>query len=137
MAVNLLICQYALTESDDVISAIRIVDAFTYAPLQGANRENQRLRFSVVAQFKANPGGSDVRKHLAEIRFLKPDGDADLIVRSDVDFTPKEPDVPAGHTVIVNVTTAITAPGLYYVCAFFDGEEVSRIPVTLREENPA
>jgi hypothetical protein len=132
LSCSILVCEKILVEVDNITSAIRIVDVF-YVPHPAP--EIPLISISALLTLRVN--GYDSSEHLLDVRLIGPTGqDVAAISGQKVTMSPKigEADI-GGFTAGTVLNIAIKQPGLFYVVAFLDGEEIARTPFTVRQQS--
>jgi hypothetical protein len=133
MAINiitcsLLICEKLLVEADGITSAIRIVDVF-YVP----HPAPEMPIIGVEALLTLRVKGYDESDHLLDVILLAPSGAEAMAVSGyKVNIEPKIGEAGIGGFSAGTRLNFKAEPGLYYVVAMLDGEEIARAPFTVR-----
>src|SRR5579872_1646075 len=136
LSLNLIICERILSESDGVLSAIRISDLFEFvlAPELPLDRQGVPISVLVVAKFSADEVG---KPHLVQLRLVRPDGET-----TDMGS-------PLGGILVVSkagvmgmnvIAPAFIIPkqiGMHFVHCHLDGAFVAKAPFTLSPRQPA
>ena len=128
----LLICQRAMQEKDGVYSAFRIVDIFFVDPIAEVPLERQAVQLTFLGSVRGYPG--DATEHTVSIRLIRPDGDVTVLNESKATLEAKEAyrDLPRGLNVVGEIGVIPKQMGTHYITLTLDGEEVTRVPFTLR-----
>jgi hypothetical protein len=130
LSVTAVICEKVLHEKDGVMSAIRIVDVFTYTLKPELPTEDQGVKMVLLLGFKLPSG--DTSEHSIALELLKPNGDRTAIEQPLKGVaTSTFPDTPKGYNVIANLSVAPVQKGTHYFIVRFDGEELLWVPFTL------
>lgn len=133
VSIAAIVCESILQDKEGIITAFRIVDVFKFPPVEDLPIQYQRLGMTLLIVGKLIPG--DRVDHHITIKVINPRGEAKA-VGENIQVPKSElkyPSSPVGFNVIVNTAMRAKA-GLYYFAIFFDGEEVTRTPITLVEE---
>lgn len=136
------VCEKILEESDNVLSAIRMVEVFGVKPLHPDAGPNalplvQTNCLAVVKTKPDYPGGS----HTVELRMLNTQGQLTTIGRHEkvtfgkLNFAGEE--VAGGMNFGFQMNLGVKNFGLCYACLYLDGEEIARSPFTLWRHMPA
>ena len=133
-----MIGENVLSESDNVLSAIRIVDLFT-VQIQTVKAEPTtqverivQMRLVILSRFPPD----DTFTHAFTIHLIRPNNESQALGEA---FMVKPvsseqiPGHPKGVNLIVTVGVNPRTMGLHYIRINIDGKEISRIPFTLRE----
>lgn len=132
ISASLTICEKILVESDNVISAIRLVDIFFFNPIDGVPLEKTPVRIAVLAQCKFRIGSAE--GHALKLRLLRPSGELkDASEELEVKLVPSlhVPNAPLGLNAGVTLDVIPKEEGTHWLILLIDGEEVSRTPFTL------
>lgn len=136
ISVSAIVCDKILTEKDDAVSAIRIVDVFLIPEsIHKSSGEHPAygVQFYILLVIKAK----DVGKMRVVLRLQSPSGEERPLRSSlpeEVTLTSKFPNsgIPVGHTLTLQVNLEAKPLGTYYVRVEIDGKERIRVPFTLR-----
>lgn len=119
------ICERAITEKDDVLSMIRIVDRVTVTgegPEAPAEMPTVRLNPTIVLAFK---GGDAVGAHTVQVEFESPEGESVLPTRE----FPIALDRPeSGAAIVLQATLELSKVGTYWVAVSVDGQLMTKLP---------
>ena len=125
------ICEKVLSEGDQVLSLIRLVDRFTiHAQGPGAPSAPPQviLGFSVVISLKA---GRARGRHPVTLELDHPTGKRAKVFEQDVNFRGGD---DSGTNLIAEMRLTLRDPGLHWIHVTVDGQEMTRIPFTLEYE---
>jgi hypothetical protein len=121
------LCEKVLQEKDEVISAMRIVDRLLYQ-VQGAPEGTKPIvNLQGLIMFKSGPVTGD---HVIKIIGESPKGHRKEIHSLTVKFKGKD----EGHNIILNIGLAVEEDGLYWFDLVFDGEVLTRMPITVSRQ---
>jgi hypothetical protein len=129
---TLLICERALTEKDDAVSAIRLVDIFFVDPDTAIPEERRAVSLTVIVQMSVEVGHTDT--HEVALRVKRPNGEESWLAKATTPPPPEParyPDAPTGFTIKVPFSIVPRAFGTHYVTAALDGQDVASVPFTL------
>jgi hypothetical protein len=141
ISANIFVCERVLIETDNVLSAIRLVDVFTLskAPPEFAINlkegdpaffELPMIQLWVAANIKAYPGYTG--SHSVQIKLINTAGEISDIGEPRVEkFDSKWPEAHPSLGVVAQLRLAVRRLGSCYLCLFVDGEELARVPFTL------
>ena len=133
-----LVCERVLTESDSVISAIRMVDRYTITEMQvpsGIVAEGQPMPIIDLTTLVILKSGDLVGPSEASIVLRTPDQKTVVFPQKwQLDFKGGE----AGGSLITRFAMPATAPaGLYWFDVIWEGETLTSIPLRLVREPKA
>jgi Family of unknown function (DUF6941) len=135
LAATMLACERILHESDGVVSAIRIIDILTFTPSEEVPIERQRTPVHVLARVLTS--ADDEAEHVVRMSLVRPDGkrvEMGEAFRGAIP-PPKVAGVPRGLTINAQIDVVPTE-GTHWIVASFDGEDVSRTPLSVRLNAP-
>jgi hypothetical protein len=127
-----LLCERVIQEKNGTLSLIRIADRIGYQveAMGGALPPGFKpvTRMAGLVGLKA---GTVRGNHVVNIVAESPTGKRTELLTHSVEFT-DQPD--GGQNVILEMTMQIEAQGLYWFDVLFDGEILTRIPLTVVQE---
>ncbi len=133
ISVSLLVCERVLRELDNVLSAIRVVDVFyiPQKPPEAAGDLYPIIQAHALASLRTTPGYSG--KHVIRLRLINTVGESSVIGQEDLLFQnkPELENAPSGGYITAQVNFGVKRFGTCYFCLDVDGEEISRVPITL------
>jgi hypothetical protein len=131
-------CENVLMESDGVMSAIRLVDIFFFVKIPELPIEKQAVLMRVLVMCKFRPGADPI-DHAIQLFLIRPDGETTAMgePQKGNPISTKYPEAPGGVVMIAQVGIIPKQEGTHYVKVLVDGEEKTRIPVTLLERKTA
>jgi hypothetical protein len=134
---SVFVCERALQEKDDVISAIRIVDIFQLPPMvpQSANLPPYAIPLVGVAFFRTAQPDSAV--HAFQFQLVRPSGAAALVQQPFL--TPlalRAGGAPAGANLVVPINVLVKEFGVHELFALCDGVAIASASFTLAPMNP-
>jgi hypothetical protein len=134
ISVTAFLCEKVLTEPDGVMSAIRIVDLFSVPETSPGVRP--QIRFYGCVLFKSMPGRYE---HVVQMRILQVDGTTRILGDETVVMASSsgKDDIPGGVNIQAEFNIVVQQPGTCYLSVFLDGEEVTRLPFTVRLQETA
>jgi hypothetical protein len=131
ISVSALLCERVLTETDKVMSAIRIVDILFVPPKSQDEYKPVLANLLLIARFE--PDGAE--EHTVEVRLLRPDGELQSF--GDPRIVSLEPSpypgTPIGINLVAQMWVTPHQTGIHYIVAYVDGEEVTRVPYSIIE----
>ena len=136
---SIFICERVLTEKDDVISAIRLVDIYRIPPLPpeltGPLFTKPIVQIVGVAQFRFLR--IDGLEHSFQFQLDRPGGESTLVQEPFI-ATPSLGinGAPGGVNLIVPINVIVKEFGLHYLVALCDGVAVARTPFSFVPLNP-
>ncbi len=135
ISANFLLCDRVLTESDNVVSAIRIIDTVAITPnpagLAGPNGTHAEIFLQTLALLRSKPGHAG--QHSAQVRLVSSTGvSSDLGTPLHVEFRPEEETTPAGCTFAYPILLGVRTFGTCYIQLLLDGALVAEAPLTLK-----
>jgi hypothetical protein len=117
-----LICERVLSEQDQVLSAIRIIDRVTFGV--GADgklvQPQQPIWFMIMLKSGSARGSYNV-----EIRREKPSGEQSPLLSAPVYFEGED----RGASLVVAAAFEPDQAGLYWFDVYFEEERITRIPL--------
>ena len=122
------LCEKVLTESDNVKSAIRIVDRVTHTvvrPDPPPTMEPFEHQLVLYLRFKS---GSARGPMSLEVRFTKPSGESPTPLQQTINF---EGEDDRGTDVVGNMNLKLDLAGLYWFDVYLDRERLTRIPLRI------
>jgi hypothetical protein len=133
ISISVILCEKVLHEADGVNSAIRIVDVF-YVGTKPAGAPEEALplvQVYALVSLRVTPGHN--QEHEFVFKLLNTvDEFTTLGTLTRVNMlSPLGETVPGGLTTYVQVNLAVKRFGTCFLCVYLDGEEVTRIPITL------
>jgi hypothetical protein len=146
VSASLLICERALFEKDEIVSAIRLVDIFIVpsAPAPELSRiaitdslpaNASVINAYVVASVRATPGYTG--SHNFSVKILNTLNElSDIFPPTAQSFSSKVADAPTSAGFIAALRLVVRNLGNCYVCLYLDGEEVARHPLTIALAQP-
>ena len=129
LSASLIICERALQEKDDVISAIRIVDLFLVALVPDIPPDKQAVSMTLVVSCQF--ANDDESTHSLAIRLLRPDGsDKEVELEKPLEinlasFPLRTPDSTRGIQLVAPWGVKPTHMGRHRVSLLIDGEVVA------------
>lgn len=133
-AAYLMVCEHILAEDDHVVSAIRIVDKFTFIrPSFPVPEELQGIPISMLAVARFFPTSSP-RTFAASFKLIRPSGEEKPLGDPVSLEIPVGNDLTCGLNVRVSVVVATRETGLHIICFMLDGDVVARAAITLLEK---
>lgn len=137
LSANCIICERALKEADNVLSAIRIVDLFYTAISTEIPVEQQAVPMTIIANVRFT--SDDTANHTAELNIVRPDGEEKRVtILSDAPVPPGAPfeEFPKLLVIFAQLGVSPKQFGLHQVVVVLDGAEVARTQFTLVERQP-
>jgi hypothetical protein len=133
ISANAFICQEALTETNGIVTAVRLVDLFQ-VPQKPANFPADFLPMiqpQAIITLRAQPGHTGT--HSFRVRLLNTVGESKPIMEHTAAFQIRPGCERLGPTVnlVVQLQIGVSRYGLCSVCADVDGVEVARAPFML------
>jgi len=127
--VAVLLCEKVLQEKDEGITLVRIADRVQYAlQMIGPNIPSQDIKPIIGLQglisVKSGPVTGD---HVLEVVLEKPNGDRKEVYSQSVKFLGGD----HGQNILMNMSLGIEQDGLYWFDVLFDGEVLTRAPLTV------
>jgi hypothetical protein len=133
ISLSVLTCQAVLREEDGVASAIRLIDVwYVPEPLPEAPPGVLPLvQANVLVILKAEPGYQ--QEHEIRVKLQNTVGEISDIAEAlkSNPISRLGPEVPGGVTIQVQLNLAVKKLGTCYLLIYFDGELVTRAPITL------
>ena len=124
------VCEKVLTEKDNVLSAIRLVDTlFTTSdpPTNLPDNVKAGAAISILVSLKS---GDVTGQHEVQVRVLKPTGEAKDLGKWPVILNGGE----HGANLIINLMFETTDYGLWWFEVVWEGEILTRIPLKLARQ---
>jgi hypothetical protein len=145
VSASILICEKFLQEADGVLSAIRMVDVFNVPPIppevtnmndgEAPPPNTTWITPFVAVSLTAKPGYTGT--HNLELKLLNTRSHLGPLGESiEVEFGSKYADGHSAAGVITQLRIGVRNTGTCYLCAFLDGEEVSRSALSVRVQTP-
>lgn len=136
ISATLLVCERVLDQPDGILSAIRIVDAFSFESNPKLTLDEQPIEMQVLVITKFQPG--DHEEHSLQLELIRPDGAVALIgdykgARSE---SQRFPQFPGGINLMASVRVVPTQMGTHYWRVTLDGEVVAMTPFSIFEKTP-
>lgn len=140
VSANVLICERVLVETDNVLTAVRMVDVFILPkapPEHAANLKDTDpippdvpiVQMWITANVKAIPGYSG--SHSLQLKLIDTAGELSDLGEARVDsFRSLWPDAHPTFGTVVQLRVGAKRLGNCYVCLFVDEKEVARAPFT-------
>lgn len=130
----LLVCEKVLTEGDDVVSAIRIIDICYYTAHPDIPVERRLVRVGLLGILKSSDD-DDTERNL-EVRVTTPDDqDLQVVPVHRIKLNRRIKEAPGGNTLCVDLHIRARRSGTHVLRMLLDGEEVARTSVTLLERS--
>ncbi len=126
MSANCIICERAIQEKDDVLSAFRMVDLFYARSHPGLPLEQQAIPVTIVGIVRIT--ADDVAPHSASIVIRGPDREPKYIPLTDNQVVPTAKKFHGLPKMLAFLGQMGVTPhlGLYEVSITFDGQEVAK-----------
>jgi len=133
ISASVLIFEKVLTEKDEVLSAVRIVEVFYFTPIPDVPLNRQTIQMSILATARAAPSEDD-SQHSIELNLIRPDGTVKALGPPvPVGFKAKMSTVPGGFGLVAPMGVVPSQMGTHYISLLLDGKEIARTPFTLLE----
>lgn len=132
ISISLFLCEKTLTESDGVMSAIRIVDYFPVRLTTAERPLAPVVRIFGCAFVKGHPGPN--RAFKATFRVAGGDGQiVDIGPSMDLPLANKQSDktLPIGGAISIELNIEARTFGTSYLCFYLGETEVARTPFTI------
>jgi hypothetical protein len=133
ISISAILCEKVLHEADGVNSAIRIVDVFYVGakPVDAPEEVFPFVQAYALVSLRAAPGHN--QEHEFVFKLLNTVGELTTLgapMRVNM-LSTLGATVPGGLTASIQVNIAVKRFGTCFLCVYLDGEEVTRIPITL------
>jgi hypothetical protein len=132
LSATALVCERVLLETDQVASAIRIVDVFTVAIAPDLPPDAAPLiQTYVLAVMKSVPGHTG--EHAMRLRLINTVGESSTLIEDQAKFEakPGQEELPHSISIVAQLNLSVKRFGTCYVCIDIDGEEIARTPFTV------
>src|SRR5271166_5478687 len=124
ISANCIICERAIQEKDDVISAFRIIDLFFANPVSSFPIEQQEIPITFVGFIRLTE--DDDAEHVVGVRISGPNREPSVIPIGEKKAIPgKFPGLPR-QAALLGQIGVIPHLGAYELVLLFDGEEVAK-----------
>jgi hypothetical protein len=124
------LCEKILTEKDDVLSLIRLVDSFTVSiPPNMPTDTKPHLTLNAVLGLRQPPGETITGKHVVKMRLHGPTKASSEVPKFDAEFA----DGKAGLNLLMALVLGIENYGQCRLDVEWDGEILTSIPFTLTQ----
>lgn len=121
-----LLCEKVLQEKDEVISIMRIVDRLQYRVEGLPPGVKPIVNLQGLIMLKSGPVSGE---HTVTIVAERPNGERKELNRLPIVLRGKD----YGHNIILNLGLGVEQDGLYWFDVLFDGDVLSRIPITVSQ----
>ncbi len=133
-SLNVILCERVLTETDAVLSAIRIVDVYYVMRAKEGETGGSAIPLWIIVTARVPLGLSE--EHFVQLQLTRPSGETLLLgdkrpVKGESNFK----EAHAGFAFVANILLTPKELGIHYLSLLYDDAEVSKIPFTLLERD--
>jgi hypothetical protein len=132
LSATCIICERVLRETDNVLSAIRIVNVFTVQPIPDIAIELQATPISILGTIQFSP--DDEANHSISLVMIRPDGEESEMPLTSEQVVPPSifPEMPRAAVLLVQLGVLGKGFGVHKVVLKSDGVEVVRAQFLLK-----
>jgi hypothetical protein len=131
VSANAVVCEKSLTEKDNVVTLVRVVDAFFIPPAMVGKPESPPVILTVYINIRTTSDDED--PHTVVLDLVRPDGETTPIPISTgaIVLKGKYSGIHRSMNATGQIGVFPKQTGEHYFAAKFDGEEVARVYFTL------
>lgn len=134
ISASILLCERVLVERDDVMSIIRVADAFYFQrDIKAPSQEYPAVVVSVFFIARFTPDAPSTCQ--IGLRLTRPDGESKVIREAEVEVSLQSrlPNTPIGFNLAIPLPIAARQDGIHYITGLINGVEVARAGFSLLE----